>query len=95
MKWMEIITLRSVADAERKMVSELVSQVRGTDKQTQPLEVRIYRHATVDTDLSIHIYWECASKAQQQGTIGALLANAARDFGMVSHSVWIEEETNS
>jgi hypothetical protein len=92
MRWIEIITLRSIGDAERKMIAELLKQMRGAGKQGQPREVRIYRHGSVETDLSIHIYWESESVALPCSTLGDLLVNATRDFGMVSHSVWIEKE---
>ncbi len=92
MRWIEIITLRSAGDAEKEMIAELLKQVEGAGEQGHPREVRIYRHASVETDLSIHISWEADGAAEPHSTLGDLLVSATRDFGMVSHSIWIEKE---
>jgi hypothetical protein len=92
MRWIEIITLRSAGDDEKQMIVELLKQVEQAGEPGQPREVRIYRHAAVETDLSIHISWESDSVAQPHSTLGDLLVSATRDFGMVSHSIWIEKE---
>jgi hypothetical protein len=92
MKWIEIITLRSAGETQRNMITEFLKQVEHASKQCQPQDVRVYRHASVETDLSVHIYWDRANVAQPRSNLGDLLIRAARDFGMVSTSVWIEEE---
>lgn len=92
MRWVEIITIRSAGNEEKKMIAELLKQVEQAGEHGLPREMRIYRHAAVETDLSIHILWESDSVAQPHSTLGDLLVSATRDFGMVSHSVWIETE---
>jgi hypothetical protein len=46
----------------------------------------------LDTDLSVHLYWNSDRPEQDGSALGIRLAQALKDFGLVDHSVWIGKE---
>ncbi len=94
MRWVEIITLRSPTNISTQFVDELLKGVSepnlpdGTSKN--PVEIRIYHHSVVETDLSIHIYWKSEPGSQNKSPLGLRFSSALRDMGLVNHSVWVE-----
>jgi len=91
MKWVEIIKLR-VAESNResleRQLTELISKV---DHHGGMSDIKLYHNAVVDSDLSIHLYWK-AGKAEPQGSAtGLCLIHVLKEFGLISHSVWVEE----
>lgn len=71
MSRLEIIRLRMAA----AVPDGLLEEIRRSG--------RIFRHATLTTDLAVHVMSE---------EVGVRIAAALREYGMVDHSVWIEEE---
>ncbi len=65
MKWVEIISLRCATNIDTPLVNELLKGIRESDSATDTpehlVEIRGYHHSIVETDLSIHIYWESRS----------------------------------
>ena len=94
MKWVEIITLRSPGNINREFVDELLKGVSESDSPTDTLkhllEIKIYYHSVVETDLSIHIYWESEAGNQHKSPLGLRIFSALRNMGLLNHSVWIE-----
>ena len=94
MKWVEIITLRSPANINTQFVDELLKGVSESDSSTDtpkhPVEIRIYHHSVVETDLSIHIYWESEPGSQNKSPLGLRFSSALRNLGLLNHSVWVE-----
>ena len=90
MKWVEIITLRSPTRINTQFVDELLKQVDKADIPKHLVEIRIYHHSVVETDLSIHIYWRSEPGSQNKSPLGLKLSYALRNLGLLNHSVWIE-----
>ncbi len=90
MKWVEIITLRSPARIDKQFVDELLKQVDKSDIPKHLVEIRIYHHSVVETDLSIHIYWKSEPESQRKSPLGLKFSYALKDFGLLNHSVWVE-----
>ena len=94
MKWVEIITLRSPANINKQFVDELLKDVGESDSPTDTpkhlAEIRVYHHSVVETDLSIHIYWESESGSQNKSSLGLRFSSALRNLGLLNHSVWVE-----
>ena len=94
MKWVEIITLRSPANINKQFVDELLKEVGESDSPTDTpkhlAEIRVYHHSVVETDLSIHIYWESESRSQNKSSLGLRFSSALRNLGLLNHSVWVE-----
>jgi hypothetical protein len=87
MQWMEIIRLRSVGNDFRRL-NDLLLPIR---ELTQGgLGIRIYRHADLESDLSIHLYWNTEGAGRSGSGLGLQLAECLEEFGLVDRSVWIE-----
>ena len=90
MKWIEIITLRSPANINTQFLDELVKEVGKSDTPKHLVEIRMYHHSVVETDLSIHIYWESEPGSQHKTPLGLRFYYALRNLGLLNHSVWVE-----
>ncbi len=90
MKWLEIIKLRS-AGKDSGLLEELLLSI---DRLSQSglAEMKTYHHAALETDLSVHLLWESGKPEQTGSALGLRLAQGLREFGLIDHSVWIEEE---
>jgi hypothetical protein len=90
MKWLEVIKLRS-AGKDSGSLNELLLLM---DKFSQRglVETKIYRHAALETDLSVHLRWDSEWPERTGSSPGLHLAQALKEFGLVDHSIWIEEE---
>ena len=94
MKWVEIISLRCATHIDTPFVNELLKGISESDAVTDAPEhlvgIREYHHSVVETDLSIHLYWECESGSQDKSPLGLRVSSALRDLGLLNHSVWVE-----
>ncbi len=94
MKWVEIITLRSPGNISGELVDELLKGVNESDAATDTskhlVEVRIYHHSVVETDLSIHIYWKSELGSQNKSSLGLRFSSALKPLGLLNYSVWVE-----
>ena len=89
MKWMEIIKLRSAEQASEPLTAVLTAIVK--DAPCGLIAARIYRHALWETDWSLHIHWDSAKPDKNGSLLGLRLSHAFEEFGLVDHSIWIEE----
>ncbi len=89
-KWLEVIKLRSTG----KDIQLLKELFLSFDKFSQPalVEMKTYSGAALGTDLSVHLHWESEHPDQNGSALGLRLAHALKEFGLIDHSIWIEEE---
>lgn len=91
MKWIEIIMLQIAAENPERVEHEIEQLTRDIGNGGSVKKIKLYRHALADNDLSVHLYWE-SEKAEPQGSaLGLCLSHILKDFGLVSHAVWIED----
>jgi hypothetical protein len=94
MRWVEIITLRSPANINTQFVDELLKGASEsnlpTDTPKHLVEIRVYHHSVVETDLSIHIYWKSEPGSPNKSPLGLRFSSALRNLGLLNHSVWVE-----
>lgn len=94
MKWVEIITLRSPGNINRELVGELLKSVGAFEEENETtariIEIKIYHHPVVESDLSIHIYWNSKLENQDKSPIGLRVASVLKPLGLLNHSVWVE-----
>ena len=90
MKWLEVIKLRS-AGKDSPLLEELLQSI---DKFNQRglVEMKTFHHSALESDWSIHLHWESERPQQNGSSFGLRLAQAFKEFGLVDHSIWIEEE---
>jgi hypothetical protein len=90
MKWVEIITLRSPTKINSQFADELLREVGKSAAPEYLVEIRVYHHSVVETDLSIHIYWESEPGSRQKSPLGLELSYGLRNLGLLNHSAWVE-----
>ncbi len=90
MKWIEIVKLRS-AGIEEGSLEELLRSLK-SDRSREPVEIETYRNAVLENDLSVHLRWESERPVQNGSALGLRLAQGFKEFGLVDHSIWVEEE---
>jgi hypothetical protein len=90
MEWMEVIKLR-IAEKKQELVEhELVKLVADVGSSGDMKDIKFYHNAVVDNDLSIHLHWESVKAEPQGSATGLCLVHLLKEFGLISHSVWIE-----
>ena len=94
MKWVEIISIRSSTHSKIPFVDELLKGISESDLPTDTpehlVEIRVYHHSIVETDLSMHIYWESEPGSQDKSPLGLRFYSALKPLGLLNHSVWVE-----
>jgi hypothetical protein len=88
MKWLEVIKLRS-AEESPALLEELLQSIPQI-KQSGLVATKTYRHADLETDLTVHLHWESEFPEKNGSAPGLRLAQALKEFGLIDHSTWIE-----
>jgi len=91
MKWLEVIKLRAAGNGEG-LLEELFREMNKAGQKRGLVEIRTYRHAALETDLSVHLHWESDRPDQNGSLLGLRLVQALKEFGLIDHSIWIEEQ---
>lgn len=87
MDLIEIVRIRSMDGREKRMVLEAL---RNPD-DAMGAEIKIFRNAIVASDLGIHLCWKGSHRDPTKSPLGLQLAHAFKRFGLINHSVWVEE----
>lgn len=95
MKWIEIITLRSADNIHKSLILELLHQIEQLDTADGLTAINIYRQSEVGNNLSIHIHWKSELGSQHKSTLGLTLADTLGPWGLLNHSLWVEDEPRS
>jgi hypothetical protein len=89
--WLEVIKLRSASRSDGSL-EEFMRSI-GQIKQSGLAEVKIFRHAALEMDLTVHLHWNSERPEQNGSSLGIRVAEGLKGFGLTDHSVWIEERT--
>ncbi len=89
MKWVEIIKLRSAGQTPASL-NGLLSDL-SHNRLPGLTEIRLYRHAEWETDWSLHLHWESKQPGKEGSPLGLHLFQELGEFGLIDHSIWIEE----
>jgi hypothetical protein len=54
--------------------------------------MKTYHHAALETDVSVHLLWESEQPEQNGSSLGLRIGQALKEFGLIDHSVWVEEK---
>jgi hypothetical protein len=90
MVWLETINIRSAGIIEARKVLELCTQIAESAAPDTALGVKVFCNVAYATDISIHLQW--TSEPGASSVLGNELTSALRDLGLISHTMWIEQE---
>lgn len=88
MKRIEIIRIRLAQGRNAEILSEIRELAGGLDRSS----MRIYRHATMDADVNIHLHFSSSDSAEGMSELGSYLVSRLKGVGLVNHSIWVELE---
>ena len=91
MRWIEIIALRSAKGNMGAIDTGLLFSIIHNYQTKRLKEVKVYRHATMETDLSVHIHWDSNGVDPMRSKVAQHLIQVLEEYGLINHSVWIEE----
>ena len=90
MFWIEAITLRAFAPDDRQDTTAMLREFLRTAQVPELGGYRICHEAVVSTDLTVFLTWQQPGPAEKS-KLGLHLAILLRDFGLVYHTLWIDE----
>lgn len=92
MKWMEVIRLRIAENTPQLVEQEIMKLIMEVGYNSSMKDIKLYRHAAVANDLNINLHWESGGAEPQGSATGLCLVHVLKEYGLVSHSVWVEEK---
>jgi hypothetical protein len=92
MNYLEIIELRSSNKDDEILSQKLTGFIDDLNKEYENYRVKLYRHLTVGTDWSFHLHIQNEINFTSPSQLGLRIASALQEFGLVHHSVWLEEK---
>ena len=90
MIWLEMISIRTAGIIEAGKVFEICRQMFQSIADEKLLKLTVFCNARYATDISIHLHWK--SDSVSGSILGEELSSALGDLGLVSHTLWIEQE---
>jgi hypothetical protein len=86
MKWMEFIKIQTVSSDVAAKMPTMIEPFKGCQGL---LEIKVFRHAAVD-DCSLCLCWNTDAPEPRGSSVGFVLCNTLKQYGLVDHAVWIE-----
>jgi len=91
MRWLELIQVRADQGNARAMARAVQDRFPELDANPGLVDVRLYTHVWSASDVAIHLFWEGQGPPPGKSGVGHRIAENLRFYGVVSHSMWIEE----
>ena len=88
---LEIIELRSVIKNRHEVISLIENLLKNELKVTN-IDMKIYTHTSFITDYSVHLCYQVDDDTSYESKLGYELSTYLRDYGLVSHNIWIEKK---
>lgn len=97
MRWMEMITLRAAQrqGKDEEIAGILSDSVRQMGQPEGLLEAKILSCASFRSDLALNLVWETNRPERNGSRLGLSLAQTLKTFGLVEHTIWTEENSDS
>jgi hypothetical protein len=95
MKWLETIKVQSASSMERITERQLLrpaNEIKNSPDHRGWVEVKVYKHSSVPGYFAIRFNWSSGPPPVQGSPLGMRITQTLKSFGVVDHSVWIEEE---
>jgi hypothetical protein len=86
------IIARTAGVIEAEKALDICRQMYLCTDDNNLLKVNIFWNARYATDISIHLQWK--SNAGDESVLGRELSSELESLGLISHTVWNQEELN-
>jgi hypothetical protein len=91
MTCLEVITVRVAEKDELENALEFCKQIFHTVEKGDLMNLSVYRSNGYGSDLSVHIHCPSEPSRQEKSLLGLQLAKGLGAFGLVSHTLWIDQ----
>ena len=91
MKRLEIIHLRLAGALPKGLLKEIRESTTNTGDAAS---VSLYCRVNVENDVAIHLQLEESGPETEASDLGVRLAAGLEEYGMVDHTVWVEESAD-
>ena len=91
MVWLEIIEIRAVGNNREMLELQLTNLVEELHQNANLMAIKVYRHAVLETDFSIHLFHDSQEVESECSSICIQLVQALKVFGLENHTVWVEK----
>jgi len=95
MRWLEMIRLRTTQDKVEGLNNFLFESLRQIGTENGLVEARVLANITFQGDLAMNILWNTPLADHRGSRAGLGIAQALRTFGLVEHSIWMENGAHS
>jgi hypothetical protein len=92
MKIMEVIELRSITLNRTTLKEKLNAIFTEIESENKVHEIKSYYRHDVDTDFRIQIFLDPNDRNAELSELGLQLVNELKNYGLVNHSLWLEDE---
>ncbi len=92
MACLEVITVRIAQKDEWQNARNLCTQVFHTVEKEGLVSLKVYRSSGYRSDLSVHINRQVEPFGQEKSLLGLQIAKGLSTFGIISHTVWMDQE---
>ncbi|MBN2440235.1 MAG: hypothetical protein JXJ04_02790 [Spirochaetales bacterium] len=66
----------------------------GNPDKVHPDSLFLFRHMSIDTDISLHVFYKDLKEKQPKLYFGLMLKNLLTDWGLVNYSIWEQENVS-
>lgn len=94
MKWMEEIQVQAAGGREenlRRLLGRLPAKLPGEDSGIGLQAAAVYAHALFPGVFAVRLFWQTAPPVLRGSSTGLALVGRLREYGLINHSVWIEQ----
>ena len=91
MLWTEMIRLTTSDPGAERLNSLFLDARRHVAKEAGLVQARLYGSALHPNELALSLMWDTGSPEPKGSRAGLCISQALQTFGLVEHSVWLEQ----
>ncbi len=92
MEWLEIIRFRTALERKEKVTGLLRDILATITDGKGLLRADLYSHASVVTDVSVHLLWNRAINGSGGSELAIGIKDALKPFGLLDYTIWLHEQ---
>ena len=94
LRWIETIRIQVAAGKEtaaREQLTVLVHEIEELVRTGALESITASRNALVPEYFALRLFWNTGEPHRWGSTLGVIVAHSMKEFGLIDHSLWIEE----
>jgi hypothetical protein len=90
MKWIEFIKVQTSIDQDQLFEQDLKNLIKSIPRKNGLDKVIVVRHGSIVDDYALFLFWKTRDVDQAGSGIGLNVAQILKKYGLVNHSVWLD-----